>query len=274
MSAILIPAAILAGLGALFGILLAVASKVFAVKTDERVSAVRESLPGANCGGCGYSGCDALAAAIVEGKASPSACTAGGNAVAAKVAAIMGVSVEAQKPMRAFIHCAGEDAVAKRKYNYAGVSDCAAAEKLAGGDKMCAAGCLGHLSCAAVCPAEAIRLENGVAVVDAAKCIGCGACTRVCPKHLIEMVPRDAHYIVRCSSHAKGPVLLNACRAGCIGCGLCTRVCESGAVTVTDALASIDHEKCIGCGKCAEKCPRHIIVPLSGVPAEEIKKEA
>ena len=88
-SAILIPAAILAGLGVFFGVLLAIAAKIFSVKTDERVPRVRECLPGANCGGCGYSGCDALAAAIVRGDAPCSACTVGGNPVAEQIGAII-----------------------------------------------------------------------------------------------------------------------------------------------------------------------------------------
>ena len=71
MTQIIIPIAILAGLGLLFGILLAIASKVFAVKVDERIPAITEKLPGANCGGCGYSGCAALAEAIVNGTAKP-----------------------------------------------------------------------------------------------------------------------------------------------------------------------------------------------------------
>ena len=79
---ILIPVAVLGGLGLVFGVLLAIAAKVFAVKTDERITAIAELLPGANCGGCGYSGCAQLAEAIAKGEASPNACSVGGNEVA------------------------------------------------------------------------------------------------------------------------------------------------------------------------------------------------
>ena len=61
--------AVLGVLGAVFGLVLAVASKVFAVETDERLEPMIEALPGANCGGCGYSGCAAYAQAVLEGKA-------------------------------------------------------------------------------------------------------------------------------------------------------------------------------------------------------------
>ena len=76
MNEVLISVGIFAGLGVLFGLLLAVASKIFAVKVDERIPAVQEALPGANCGGCGFSGCAALAEAIVKGEVAPNACKA------------------------------------------------------------------------------------------------------------------------------------------------------------------------------------------------------
>ena len=39
------------------------------VAVDEKAIAVRECLPGNNCGACGYAGCDAVAAAIAAGEA-------------------------------------------------------------------------------------------------------------------------------------------------------------------------------------------------------------
>ena len=256
---IFIPAVILAALGAFFGILLAVASRAFAVKTDERVPQIRDALPGANCGGCGYSGCDALAAAIVEGKASCAACPVGGDAVAEKIATVMGVTVEKQQRMRAQVMCSGGDLNAVKKYAYYGAADCVAATRLAGGDKLCAYGCLGLGSCAAVCKFDALHVVNGLAVVDPGKCTACGTCVGACPKGLIRMIPYESTHWVACMSREKGAAASKQCRAGCIGCTLCQRVCENGAVTVKDFLAEIDPAKCIGCGKCAEKCPRKVI---------------
>ena len=88
---VLIPAGIFAGLGILFGVALAIASRVFAVESDPRVEQVLDCLPGANCGGCGYAGCAQLAQAIADGKAPVTACNAGGPDTAKKIAAILGV---------------------------------------------------------------------------------------------------------------------------------------------------------------------------------------
>ena len=165
ISMILIPAAILAALGAFFGILLAVASRVFAVKVDERVPKVRDLLPGANCGGCGYSGCDALATAIVEGTAPCNACTVGGTEVAQAIAGIMGTTAGECKRMRAQVMCSGTNGEALKKYLYEGPLDCLVASRLAGGDKLCNYGCLGLGSCASACKFDAILIKNGVAAV-------------------------------------------------------------------------------------------------------------
>ncbi len=257
---ILIPIAILAGLGGFFGILLAVASRAFAVKTDERVPLVRDALPGANCGGCGYSGCDALAAAIVEGKAPITACGVLGAAAADEIAAVMGVAPVEIKPMRAFVACSGGENTTKR-YAYQGPADCMAALRLGGGDKLCSYGCLGLGSCVAVCRFHALQLQNGVAVVDAERCTGCGTCVSACPKHLVSLLPkRQPLYAVACSSCDKGGAVVKSCKVGCIGCMQCQKVCEQGAVRVENNLAVIDAALCVGCGKCAEVCRRGCII--------------
>ena len=71
---ILVPVIIVAAIGLVCGVMLSLASHFLAVKTDERIEKVREVLPGANCGACGYSGCDGYAAAIVSGDAELTKC--------------------------------------------------------------------------------------------------------------------------------------------------------------------------------------------------------
>lgn len=256
---ILIPSVILAGLGLLFGIALAIASRVFAVKVDERVPAITEKLPGANCGGCGYSGCTALAEAIVQGKAKPNACTVGGNEVAAAIGEIMGIKVEATARQRAQVMCSGTVELTTKKYVYAGAHDCIAAAKLGGGDKLCPDGCIGLGTCASACPFDAIKVIDGVAVVEYDKCRGCGVCVAACPKHIIKLIPYDSTHWVGCMSAEKGAVTRKQCQVGCIGCRLCEKNCPESAITINGALASIDYSKCVDCCICVSKCPRHII---------------
>ena len=107
MKTILLSIIVLGALGALFGALLAYASKIFHVEVDPRQAEVRACLAGANCGGCGYPGCDGYAAAVAAGEAPTNKCVAGGEATAKAVAAVMGVSADAAEKMVAFVPCSG-----------------------------------------------------------------------------------------------------------------------------------------------------------------------
>lgn len=203
----IIHAAILVGvIGILIGLLLGFAGIKLAVPVDEKEIEVREFLPGNNCGGCGYAGCDALAKAIAAGEAPVNACPVGGAAVAEKIGAVMGVDAGEAVKMVAFVKCNGTCDKAGLKANYYGISDCKRAAAIPGrGDKACSFGCMGFGSCVAACQFDAIHVVNGVAVVDKEKCVACGKCAEECPNHLIEMVPYDASYGVACSNQDKGP---------------------------------------------------------------------
>ena len=179
---------IMGGLGVIVGVGLAVASKVFYVWVDPTVEAVDGVLPGANCGGCGYPGCSANAAAIVAGKSSPNSCVAAGIETAEAIAALLGVSIEAKEPDIARPGCYFGPQDADVKYIYNGMNDCRAVSLLGGGMKVCTIGCLGLGSCARACPFDAIVMgPDNLPIVDAEKCTGCGTCERVCPKHIITL---------------------------------------------------------------------------------------
>ena len=90
MTGIIIAACAVGVTGLLLGLFLGFMGKKFAVEVDQKEIDVRAELPGNNCGGCGYAGCDALAKAIAAGEADCGACPVGGAPVAAKIAAIMG----------------------------------------------------------------------------------------------------------------------------------------------------------------------------------------
>lgn len=277
MTEILIAIGILGGLGLLFGLILAVASKVFYVHSDPRLEPLTEALPGANCGGCGFSGCAAYAQAVLEGKAPIGLCASGGDDAAQKMAEIMGVKAEAVTRRVALVRCAGYKGVdaegkatgAKMKGEYEGIHDCLAATKVAGrGPLICKYGCLGFGNCTKACKYDAIHIVNGVAKVDQEKCVGCMCCAAACPRKLIVPVEYGKHVVVACASNAKGAVTIRGCTAGCIGCGLCQKICPNDAIHVDQNLASIDYDKCDSCGLCATVCPKHLIADSKVSPPE------
>lgn len=248
------------GLGIVFGAILGFASKIFAVDEDPRIGQVLECLPGANCGGCGYPGCGGLATAIVEGRAPVNACAVGGASAAADIAEVMGVVAEEKEPTVAFVKCGGTCDKAQNKYEYDGISDCIMAAQLAGKtSKACAYGCMGLGSCVSACQFGAIKIENGVAVVDPDLCVSCGKCVATCPQHIIEIVPKKKKVKVQCSSKDMGKAVMSVCSAGCIGCKICEKTCKFDAIHVIDNIAVIDYDKCKNCGMCANKCPKKVI---------------
>lgn len=260
MMGILAAAAIVGGTGLVIGLLLGVAGSKFKVEVDEKEVEVRACLPGNNCGGCGYAGCDGLAAAIAKGEAEPNGCPVGGQEAATKIAAIMGVEAKAAVKKVAYVKCAGNCTQAKQDYVYIGEKNCKMMPYVPGsGSKSCSFGCMGYGSCVKICPEGAIQIVDGIAVVDQEKCIGCGKCAGICPNHLIALVPYTSRVHVQCNSRHKGKDVMKACDAGCIGCKKCERTCKFAAITVTDNLAKIDYDKCKNCGLCAKECPRGII---------------
>ena len=254
---IIIAAVLVGGTGLFIGIFLGIAGKKFAVEVDEKEIAIREELPGNNCGGCGFPGCDGLAKAIASGEAPVNACPVGGAPVAAKIGAILGQDAGEAVHRVAFVKCAGDCEKTTQSYQYTGVEDCTMMQFIpGGGEKACKYGCLGYGSCVKACPFDAVHIVNGIAVVDKEACKACGKCVDACPKHLIELVPYDQKYLVACSSKDKGKAVMNACKVGCIACKKCEKDCPAGAITVTDNIAHIDYEKCTNCGKCKDSCPR------------------
>lgn len=257
---ILYSALSLGALGIIFGTALGYASDKFAIELDPRVPKVREVLPGANCGGCGFPGCDAFAQAVVDGEATVTGCSVGGAKVAEALGDILGVKVENVQKQVAFVKCNGSCSNKKINSDLSSYSNCVEAhenwDKVASG---CSYSCLGLGTCVSVCKFGALNIIDGIAKVNEEKCVNCGACIKACPKGLIESIPEDKKVRVACSSKDMGKIVRENCKVGCIGCKICEKNCPHDAVHVNDLLAKVDYDKCVGCGICTEKCPTKAI---------------
>ena len=256
---ILIAAVALGLMGLLFGLLLMGTEKVFAIPADEKRDAVRAALPGANCGACGYPGCDGCADAIACGKAPVNACPVGGKPVADKISAIMG-NAEAADAVRkvASVICQGDSEHCKEKFEYRGIQDCVAASVVNDGNKglQVRVPWSGHLRARLSVRRDSCRPgEKKIAVVDDGKCVACGKCVAICPKGVLSLRPVTEDVTVRCRNTEPAKKVLSACSTGCIHCGKCFRSCPHGAITMTNGLPVIDQSKCQHCMACADACP-------------------
>lgn len=281
---ILIPILFVCGVGLVAAGILTIASKVFFVPVDETFAKLRAELPGANCGACGYNGCDDYANAMAEDRSlSCSLCPVGGADVAAKLADVLGVEAGDSEKIVAFVRCNGNNDSTRKIMEYEGLKTCSAAKQFFGGLSACPHGCIGLRDCETACPYDSIHVINGVAKVNRETCVGCGICAGVCPNQVIRMQPAKNIVLVECKSIDKGGVARKACDNACIGCKKCESACKFDSIHVENNLADIDPVKCKNCGMCAKVCPTGAIhnlrvkkalppkKPAAPKPAEETK---
>jgi len=253
-------------LGGLLGIGLAFAAKKLAVKKDERVLTVEDTLPGINCGACGFAGCSAYAEAIVVENADIGLCSPGGKETAEKLSSIMGIEIEFnENKLVAKVHCNGNREHTEYSYSYKGVEDCNAAVILFKGDKACKYGCLGLGSCIKVCPVDAIKkTPDGRVAVDKEICISCKKCVGICPTGVMQMIPYEADYFVACNSKDKGGIVRKICKVGCIGCKICEKKFPEAGFEVNNFLSVVNYESA-GTDRegAAEACPTNSICKIN-----------
>jgi Na+-translocating ferredoxin:NAD+ oxidoreductase RNF subunit RnfB len=259
-------------IGVLSAIILYFVAQKFKVYEDPRIDQVEGTLPGANCGGCGYAGCRAFAEACVKrGELADLFCPVGGNDTMTGVADILGIVAVKKDPRVAVVRCNGTCEHRPKTNIFDGAVSCAVAASLYAGDTGCQYGCLGCGDCVVACDFDAIHMNpvTGLPEVDDEKCVACGACVKACPKTLIELrkkAPKDRKIYVACRNTDKGAVARKSCAVACIGCSKCEKECNYDAITIADNLAFIDSDKCRLCRKCVNVCPTNSILELNFPP--------
>jgi electron transport complex protein RnfB len=269
-----VAAAILAGVGLVFGALIALANRRFKVWEDPRIDEVAALLPGANCGACGFPGCRGFAEACVQGQVKPAGCTVMSEDMRADVAAYLGVDAGQANRRVARLLCAGGTDVAPRKAAYRGLQSCAAAVAVGGGGKGCAWGCVGLADCAVACTFGAITMSaNGLPVVDAEKCTACNDCVVACPLELFTIMPMDHHLVVQCRSLLQGEDATRVCAVACNACGRCAADAP-GLITMRDGLAVVDYARIeLETKDATSRCPTGAIIWLEGGQFAELREE-
>ena len=260
ISIILFTAGVAAVVAMFLGFALGVFKEIFYVKEDPLTGLIREALPGANCGGCGFPGCDGYASAVAAG-ADITKCSAGGNATAAKLAEIMGKGEVTVTPMVSVRCCLGGDEIAVKRGKYTGLPTCRGA-KIAGGTKLCSWGCIGFGDCVKVCKFGALSMgKDHLPVVNWGLCTGCKVCVAECPQGILKVIPKDKKVVLAICSN-RNPLraaIRKTCRLGCIKCGICVKQCPQQCIEIVSGIPIVDYDKCTACGTCEQKCPTKVM---------------
>ncbi len=265
METILTAAAIMTGLGTVFGLLLATADIFLRVEEDPRLEELDTLLPGNNCGACGQPGCHAFAEKLLDGQVQPARCTVSSPEGLEEIAHLLGVEVGSQEKVVARLKCAGGHGLVRELAPYQGIESCRAAVLVNGGGRACAWGCLGLGDCDRACTFDAITMNSqGLPTVHLDACTACGDCVDVCPLDLFVLEPVSHKLFVQCNSPLAGEAARLRCQVACDACGRCAAD-NPGAVEMVGGLPVIHYE---GEEKPQEKatwrCPTGAIVWLKG----------
>ncbi|MFC2175453.1 RnfABCDGE type electron transport complex subunit B [Bacteroidota bacterium] len=262
---VVIPLAIMLGLGLLFATIIAIAYKKLRVEEDPRIDTVEEMLPNANCGACGMPGCRAFAEKVVGNEINVGKCTVSTPTGIDKIANFLGVEASTEEKRVARLLCAGGKNEAHNLAEYkGGMSTCRGEAVVAGGPKDCQWGCLGLGDCAVSCDFDAIHMNgNGLPVVDPEKCTACNDCVEVCPKGLFVLQPVSQKLIVQCKSLLEGDLAENKCSAACTACSRCVADSEPGVISIQNNLAVVNYElNDLASPIATLRCPTNAIVWL------------
>ncbi|NOY28358.1 MAG: Fe-S cluster protein [Oligoflexia bacterium] len=264
-------AAIMAGLGLFFGVVLAVAYRFLRVFEDPRLDIVDAALPGSNCGACGQPGCRAFAESLLAGDSLASGCSVSSPDAINEIADMLGADAGQAVKRVARLHCAGGRAQAAAFAEYKGVHSCASAALVGSGGKACSWGCIGLADCATACTFGAITMnDNGLPVVSPDACTACADCVVACPRDLFEVLPADQHVLVQCSVPLSGEDATALCSVACDACGRCAQDAPGDFIVMQGNLPIVDY----GAGGPAspmvvQRCPTGAIVWVAGIQLQE-----
>jgi Na+-translocating ferredoxin:NAD+ oxidoreductase RNF subunit RnfB len=263
MIIVLIAASLAFVLAFVLGTVLGFFKDFFSVPQDPLVENIQNALPGANCGACGFPGCESYALAIAAGNAGISACTVGGSVVAEKLAEITGKTGEAVQQIAAVLACQGSFLHAPQKGVYTGIKSCRGAKLATGSTKLCTWGCLGFGDCVKTCKFDALDFNKikGLPAIDQSKCTGCRMCIIECPQNIIKAIPRGQKGAISLCSNlgSNRQQVAKSCKIACIKCGQCVKQCPQKCIDLGTNIPVIDLSKCTSCGVCAEKCPTKVL---------------
>lgn len=242
MSEIAVAAAVMAGLGLFFGLVLALANRFLHVEEDPRLEVVVDMLPGSNCGACGEPGCRALAEKLVGGAAAPAKCTVSSRSAVEAIAEILGVEAGEEEKLVARLHCAGGLGRALQVATYEGHESCRAAHLVGGGGLECSWGCLGLADCYVACTFDAITMNPlKLPAVDVELCTACGDCVDACPRDLFELMPVTHHLVVQCQAPLAADEARRVCKVACDACGRCAQDAAPGLIRMENELPVVDY---------------------------------
>lgn len=279
MSEIILYAVLALGVLAIVAaVILYFVAQKFKVYEDPRIDDVEESLPSANCGGCGYAGCRAFAEAIVKsGTLEGFNCPVGGSDVMAAVGKVMGLEAAQSEPQIAVVRCNGTPTNSPSKIKYEGISSCSFAHGMFGGEGGCSFSCLGLGDCVASCEFDAIHMNPETHLPEVSNnCVACNACVTACPRDIIELRnvgKKERRIFVSCVNEDKGGAAKKNCAVACIGCSKCFKECPFDAIEMKNNRAYIDYEKCKICRKCVGVCPTGAIHEIN-FPLKKLKPAA
>lgn len=258
--------AVMTGIGLFFGIILALAARLFKVEEDPRLQQTEELLPGTNCGACGEPGCAPFAEALIKGEVKPSGCTVASEEIIDSLAEFLGVDAGEQEKRVARLHCAGGQGQAHQIAEYRGFEGCRAAAVISGGGKGCSWGCLGLADCEVSCTFDVIQMNaNGLPEVDTVGCTACGDCVDACPRDLFEIVPLNQKLFVQCNTPLEGDAAVALCSVACDACGRCAADAAPGLIEMRDNLPRIDYASGLrATANATTRCPTGAIQWLEG----------